>query len=122
MRTWDFLLNSDREIEIPDHNLTDAIESGLQGYEINDPHNEIQRDIENDLLPQVKLPEQSARKQITEVYGQAEGEQLDQLPGRRTRLGRAYRVTDTKGPSILRDPTYNFIPWPVESKPPTLTE
>ena len=31
-------------------------------------------------------------------------------------------MTDTKGPSILRDPTYHFIPWPVESKPPALTE
>ena len=75
------------------------------------------------MLPQVNLPEQSARRQITDVYGQTQGEQqLDQLPGRRTRSGRAYRVTDTKGPSILRDPTYHFIPWPVESKPPTLTE
>ena len=117
------MLNRDREIEIPDHNLTDAIESELQNYETNDPHNEIQRDIGDDLLPQVNLPAQPAGRQITDVYGQTQGEeQVDQLPGRRTRSGRVYRVTDAKGPSILRDPTHHFIPWSVESKPPTLTE
>ena len=95
------MLNRDREIEIPDHNLTDAIESELQNYETNDPHNEIQRDIGDDLLPQVNLPAQPAGRQITDVYGQTQGEeQVDQLPGRRTRSGRVYRVTDAKGPSI----------------------
>ena len=74
-RTWDFLLNRDRELEIPDHNLTDAIELELQNYETNDPQNEIQRDIGDDLLP--------AGRQITDVYGQTQGEQpADQLPGR----------------------------------------
>ena len=38
-RTWDFLLNKDREIKIPDHNLTDAIALELQNYETNDPQN-----------------------------------------------------------------------------------
>ena len=85
-KTWDFLLNRDREIEMPDHDLTEGIESELQGYESNDPQNEIQRDIENDLLPQVNLPEQptsghhntvgaEAPGQITDVYGQTDTEQ-----------------------------------------------
>ena len=122
IKTWDFLLNRDRQIEIPDHDFTDSIESELQGYETNNLQHEIQRDVENDLLPQVHLPEQSARGQ-TDVYGQAEGQhQTDQLPARRTRSGRVYRITDTKGPSILRDPTHQFIPWLVESTQPALTE
>ena len=107
---------------MPDHDLTFDIESELQGSEIDDPQNYTQRVVEGDLLPQVNLPEQSARGQ-TDVYGQAGGQhQTDQLPARRTCSGRVYRVTDTKGPSILRDPTNQFIPWPVESTPPALTE
>ena len=55
---------------MPDHDFTDSIESELQGYETNNLQHEIQREVENYLLPQVQLPEQSARGQ-TDVYDQA---------------------------------------------------
>ena len=48
-KTWNFLLNRYRQLETPDHDLTLDIESELQGSEINDPQNEIQRDVGNDL-------------------------------------------------------------------------
>ena len=133
-KTWDFLLNRDREIEMPDHDLTEGIESELQGYESNDPQNEIQRDIENDLLPQVNLPEQPtsghhntaggiAPGQMTDVYGQTDTEiQREPSLGRRTRSGRSYRVSETHKPSIIKDPTHHFIPWPFKNKPPTFTQ